>query len=143
VVVVDSNVLLYAVNPDSEQHAESRAWLDDALSGTETVGFSWIALVGFLRLVTHPSVFRDPMTIDEAATQVDDWLGAAGAVIVEPTTRHVAVLRSLLGSRGTGGNLVNDAHLAALAVEHGAEVVSFDRDFARFTGVKHRLPAAP
>lgn len=142
-VVVDSNVLLYAVNPDSAQHAESKAWLDHALSGEETVAFSWVAVVAFLRLATHPSVFRDPMAIDEAAGQVDDWLAAPGAVVVEPTSRHVAVLQGLLEPRGTGGNLVNDAHLAALAVEHGADVVSFDRDFARFTGVRHRLPQAP
>jgi hypothetical protein len=141
-LVVDSNVLLYAVNPDSVQHREANAWLDDALSGAETVGFAWMVLVAFLRLSTHPAVFRDPFTVDEATAQVDEWLTAPGAVMLEPTSRHVAVLRGLLGGTGTAGNLVVNAHLAALAVEYGASIVSYDRDFARFPGVKHRLPVA-
>ena len=141
--VVDANVLLYAVNPDSVQHDDANAWVEDALSSTDTVGFTWAALVAFIRLATHPSVFRAPFTAEEATSQVDEWLAAPGAVVLEPTTRHVAVLRGLLGSSGTAGNLVVDAHLAAIAIEHGAEIVSYDRDFARFTGVKHRLPVAP
>ncbi len=80
------------------------------------------------------------MTVDDAVDQIESWLGAPAAVVAHPTARHVGVLGSLMRTVGTGGNLTTDAHLAALAIEHSAEIVSFDRDFARFTGVKHRIP---
>jgi predicted nucleic acid-binding protein len=80
------------------------------------------------------------MAIDEALAQVESWLGAPAAVVVHPTSRHAAVLGGLLREAGTAGNLTTDAHLATLAVEHGADVVSYDRDFARFTGIRHRVP---
>jgi predicted nucleic acid-binding protein len=80
------------------------------------------------------------MTVDEATDQVEAWLGAPAAVVTEPSARHPALLRGLLRDTGTAGNLTTNAHLAALAIEHGAEIVSYDRDFARFPGVRHRLP---
>jgi toxin-antitoxin system PIN domain toxin len=138
--VVDANVLLYAVNPDAPLHGRARTWLDGALSGTETVGFAWSVLLTFLRVGTSPAVFPRPLTIDEAAGVVELWLGRPAALVIEPTPRHLAVLRGLLGGTGTAANLVNDAHLAALALEHGAEIVSFDRDFQRFEGVRSSLP---
>ena len=133
-------MLLYAVDENSAHHEVSRQWLDASLGGTEAVGFAWQVLLAFLRLVTSRSIFTLPLSVDEAANQVDSWLGAPAAVVVDPTPRHATLLRGLLTESGTGGNLTNDAHLAALALEHRADIVSFDRDFGRFTGLRHRLP---
>lgn len=138
--IVDANVLLHAVNSDSEQHAIARAWLDASLAGTRTVGFPWIAILAFLRISTHPGVFPRPLTVEEAVTTLRAWLGQPAALIVEPTTRHLHVLAGLLMSSGTAGNLVNDAHLAALSIELAAELVSFDADFGRVTGLTARRP---
>lgn len=139
-VVVDANVLLYAVDAASTHHQQSRAWLDASLGGGEAVGLSWVVLLAFIRVGTNSSVFPSPMSSDLAIAQVETWLHAPAAVPVHPTSRHASLLRGLLGASGTAGNLTTDAHLAALALEHGADVVSYDRDFARFPGVKHRLP---
>lgn len=139
-VVVDANVLLYAVDLASAHHERSRAWLDAALAGTEAVGFAWIALLAFIRVGTNSSILPTPMSAAEATGQVEAWLAAPAAVIAQPSPRHASLLRGLLRDTGTAGNLTNDAHLAALALEHGADVVSFERDFARFPGVRHRLP---
>jgi uncharacterized protein len=140
--LVDANVLLYAVNSDAPQHEESRRWVDDALSGGDTVAFAWIALLAFVRLCTKIELFPAPLSIDEALDRVDAWLGAPSAVVIEPTTDHARIVRSLLAPVGVGGNLVNDAHLAALAVEHRCVVVSYDRDFARFEGVRVEEPGS-
>jgi uncharacterized protein len=140
VFVVDTNLLLYAINDEAEQHDASRAWLDDALSGKATIGFAWIALVGFLRISTSRSVFANPLPIDEALLQVEEWLSSPAAVVLHPTERHVRYVADLLRPLGVAGNLVNDAHLAVLAVEHKATVVSFDHDFGRFDGVRWELP---
>jgi toxin-antitoxin system PIN domain toxin len=140
VVVADANVLLYAVDAASTHHEQSREWLDSALGGAEAVGLAWIVLLAFLRLGTHAAIFPSPMSVEEATAQIESWLDAPAAVVAQPTARHATLLRGLLRETGTGGNLTTDAHLAALAIEHGAEIVSFDRDFARFPGVRHRLP---
>ena len=138
--LVDANVLLYAVNRDAEHHEASRTWLDGALSGDATVAFSWVALLAFVRLSTKAGLFPSPLSVDGALDRVHAWVGAAPAVIVEPTPDHASVLRRLLGGVGVGGNLVSDAHLAALAVEHRCTVVSYDNDFSRFEGVSWELP---
>lgn len=139
-VVVDANVLLYAVNAESALHTSSRAWLDSALRGSETVGFAWLALLAFVRIGTNADIFAHPLTVDEAFDQVSLWVSSPSAVVVEPTPRHVQLMRDLLASTGAGGNLTSDAHLAALAIEHKATLVSFDRDFARFEGLRTALP---
>ena len=138
--IVDANVLLYAVNVDAPLHTPAREWMDDALGGLEPVGFTWIVLLAFLRLSTRSGLSPRPLDVETAAGVVETWLSAAPAVVVHPTPRHLGVLHGLLATLGTAGNLVNDAHLAALALEHGAEVVSFDRDFSRFSGVRWRSP---
>lgn len=138
--LVDANVLLYAVNTDARHHEESRRWLDGALSGSDTVAFAWIALLAFVRLSTKVGLFPAPLDIGGAMTRVEAWLGAAPAVVVEPTVDHSRVVRSLLEPIGVGGNLVNDAHLGALAIEHRCDIVSYDRDFGRFPGVKAHPP---
>ena len=140
-VVVDANVLIYAVDQTSAHHDDSRSWLDASLAGTEAVGLAWIALLAFIRIGTNASIFPTPMTTDEATAQIETWLAAPAAVIAQPTPRHASLLRGLLRATGTAGNLTTDAHLAVLALELGADVVSFDRDFARFPGVRHRLPS--
>jgi toxin-antitoxin system PIN domain toxin len=140
VVLVDANVLLYAVDSSSAHHERSRTWLDDSLAGAEAVGLAWIALLAFIRIGTNPAILTHPMTADDATAQVETWLAAPAAVVAQPTARHAGVLRGLLRDTGTAGNLTTDAHLAALAIEHGADVVSHDRDFARFPGIRHRLP---
>lgn len=139
--VVDANVLLYAVNADSPRHEEARRWLDGSLSLGATVGFAWIALLAFVRLSTKSGIFSAPLSTSGALDRVEAWLGAPSAQVVEPTARHPALLREFLGTAGVGGNLVNDAHLAALAVEHRGSVVSYDSDFGRFPGVRWELPA--
>lgn len=139
--LVDANVLLHAVNERAREHVAARAWLQTALGGTEPVAFAWVVILAFVRLSTHPAVFARPLTPRQAADLVERWLHSPAAVHVEPSRRHLSLLRGLLENAGTGGNLVNDAHLAALALEHGASIVSFDRDFARFHGVALRRPS--
>lgn len=141
-LLVDANVLLHAVNTRSRQHEIARQWLGDALTRREAVAFAWTVLLAFLRLSTHPAVFPRPLTVDQAVRALEPWIGSSVAVILEPTRRHLPLLSGLLTRAGTAGNLVGDAHLAALALEHGATVVSFDRDFARFEGVSWRLPGS-
>lgn len=138
--VVDANVLLYAVNTASKHHRPSLRWLDGALSGADSVGFAWVPLLAFVRLSTKEGLFPHPLPPEEAIGRVADWLAAPSAALLNPTARHADVLAGMLALVGTGGNLVNDAHLAALAVEHRAEIVSYDSDFGRFDGVRWHRP---
>ena len=140
--LVDANVLLYAVDDESPNHSAANGWLDGALAGGEAIGFAWVVVLAFLRLSTHPRLSARPLNVEEAADLVEQWLEEPPAVVVHPGGRHLSLLRGLLTALGTGANLVTDAHLAALAVEHGAEIVSFDRDFQRFEGVRWSLPQA-
>lgn len=140
--LVDANVLLYAVNEDARHHGRSREWLDAALSGEDTVAFAWIALLAFLRLATKDELFPRPLSLDEAMDRVDAWLAAPPAVVVDPTIEHARLVRDLLRPLDVGGNLVNDAHLGALAIEHRCEIVSFDNDFDRFEAVRWSPPPA-
>jgi uncharacterized protein len=136
VKVVDANILLYSVNPGEPRHHVAKSWLDASLSGRESVGFAWAVVTAFLRISTLPGLFVRPLAIGEALSIVEAWLDQPPALLVEATPRHFSLVRGLLEPIGFGGNLVNDAHLAALAIEHGAEVVSFDTDFARFAGLR-------
>jgi toxin-antitoxin system PIN domain toxin len=105
------------------------------------VAFAWVVLLAFLRLGTNPSVFEAPLGPDEALDLIEGWLDQPPATVVNPTEAHPRVLRDLLEPLGTGGNLTTDAHLAALAIEHGATLVSFDRDFGRFPGLRWEEPS--
>ncbi|HEY7068819.1 MAG TPA: type II toxin-antitoxin system VapC family toxin [Acidimicrobiales bacterium] len=138
--VVDSNVLVYTVNLSAPHHNAAKAWLDTALSGTDTIAFPWIVLVSFLRLTTSRVILESPLPADVAMDIVEGWLEPPNVVVIEPMARHLAILRGLLAVPGNAANLVNDAHIAALAVEYGAEVVSFDRNFGRFPGVRLVVP---
>jgi toxin-antitoxin system PIN domain toxin len=138
--LVDANVLLYAVNEASAHHARSRRWLDAALNGQDAVGFPWTVILAFLRLSTHLQIFPHPLSPEKATAVAREWFVQPSALVVEPTPRHLDILAALLVEAGTAGNLVNDAHLAALAIEHDAVLVSFDADFGRFTGLKWETP---
>jgi uncharacterized protein len=132
VKLVDANLLLYAVDEHSPHHAVAKPWLERQLSGPETFAFAWAVLLAFVRLVTNPRVFAATLTAVEAFDLVDSWLEQPNVTVVHPTDRHRQLLRELLLSLGTAGNLTSDAHLAALSIEHGAELCSGDNDFARF-----------
>jgi toxin-antitoxin system PIN domain toxin len=139
-ILLDANLLIYAVNSDAPQHKRAKEWLEAALSGPTTVAFSWIVLLAFLRITTRPGLFAKPLPLEAAFHLVDAWLDQRSATVVHPGSRHHLILRELLLPLGTGGNLTSDAHLAALALEHGAEIYSADADFARFARVKWRNP---
>ena len=136
----DLNLFLYAFDETSARHAAARKWVEETLSGTETVAFAWAVLLGFVRLATNPSLFARPLGGGEAFDAIDGWLEQPCATVVHPTGRHSAILRDLLAPLGTAGNLTGDAHLAALAIEHGAELCSCDIDFARFAGLQWSDP---
>jgi toxin-antitoxin system PIN domain toxin len=136
----DLNLLLYAIDEASPRHQRARAWLEEILSGTEPVAFAWTVLLGFIRLSTNPAAFERPLEVDEALDYVDDWLSQPVSTVIHPTDDHAAALRRLLGPLWSAGNLTTDAHLAALAMEHGAELHSSDADFSRFDGLRWMDP---
>jgi toxin-antitoxin system PIN domain toxin len=136
----DVNLLLYAVDEASPHHDRAQPWLENTLSGTEEIGFAWSVLLGFVRISTNPVVFGQALSAAEALDLVDSWLAQPVATVARPSSRHASVLRRLLEPLGTAGNLTTDAHLAALAIEHGAELLSRDTDFSRFEGLRWRDP---
>ena len=140
--IVDANLLLYAVNEDAPLHARARSWLEAILSGSEPVGFEWTVLLAFLRLSTRTAIFPNPLRLDEALGHISAWLAQPCASVVHPAEGHLAVMGRLLAPLGAAGNLTSDAHLAAVAMEHGAELCSCDADFARFPGVRWTNPLA-
>jgi toxin-antitoxin system PIN domain toxin len=142
VILIDTNILVHASNAEADQNREIRDWLDGKLGGAAPVGLPWPSLLGFLRIATNPRAFRRPLTMKLAWDQVSTWLSAETVFTPEPTERHVAVLGELLALPGVYGNLVPDAHLAALAIEHGLILCSTDGDFARFPGLNWLNPLA-
>ncbi len=137
----DVNVLLNAVVEESPHHVPARSWLEDSFSRPQGLGLAWLALIGFIRIGTQRGVFPTPMPVDQALGVVDEWLSHPRVRILQPGPRHAGILGRLLVAAGTAGNLTNDAHLAALAIEHNAEVGTFDRDFKRFAGLRFQLLA--
>ncbi len=133
--IPDLNVLLYAVNRGTPNHDGARRWLERCLSSPERTGFTSPTLTGFVRIATHPAIFERPLSITVAMDYVDSWSGHPSSVLVGPGRDHWALLRRLLEKVGTAGNLTTDAHLAALAIEHGASLASHDADFHRFEGL--------
>jgi toxin-antitoxin system PIN domain toxin len=139
-IIVDTNLLLYAHVASFPQHPAARAWLDEQLNGASRVGLPWPTLLSFVRLVSNPRIFEHPEPLGEAWQQVEKWLQCPPAWIPLPTTRHQAVLGALLAETGGRSNLVPDAHLAALAIEHGLVLCSTDGDFARFSTLRWQNP---
>lgn len=142
-ILVDVNLLVYATMADQPEHDAARSWLDDRLSGTARVGLPWESLVGFARLATNPRVFRNPLPPSEAAAQIRRWLSSAAAWVPAPTDRHAEVLTGLLAATpGMRSGLVHDAHLAAIALQHGLTLCSTDGDFARLAELRWQNPLA-
>ena len=136
----DVNLFLYAYDSRSSRHSAAREWLEQTLSGAETVALSWTVLLAFIRLSTRSVVVEQPLGVDAAIEIVESWLDQPCVTVINPTERHAAVLRELLSPLGAAGNLTTDAHLAALAIEHGALLCSCDTDFARFQGLRWTDP---
>ena len=141
-ILVDTNLLVYAHVKAAAEHERAREWLDEKLNGPAPLGLPWVSLLGFLRLVTNPRIFDRPEPMSEAWSQVVIWLDSEFAWIPEPGARHADRLGELLALPGIRGNLVPDAHLAALAIEHGLVLCSTDGDFARFPGLRWENPLA-
>lgn len=142
-MIVDANVLLYAVDETSRFHTVARNWLVTAMNGVERVGFPWASLMAFQRIITHPRVTENPLSSKDAWNHITDWLDADQAWVPVPGVRHRDIIGQLLVDGNFRGNLVTDAHLAALAIEHGTEICSFDNDFALFEGLRWRNPLLP
>lgn len=138
--LADSTVLIYAVHEEAKHHKAALAWLDGALSAGEAVIMPWLSLVSFVRVSTHPDLYPRPLPIEDALENVDAWLGVPGVIMGDPDRHHSRRMRELLNYSGIGGNLVNDAHLAALALQYGATVVTYDHDFALFPSVRWERP---
>ena len=139
-ILVDANVLLYAEDALSPQHKRAREWLDTQLSGASPVCLCWTVLGAFIRISTNPRVFERPLSLDQSLSRVQSWLDQPCTRLVYPTERHWSVFRKMLVEGQAVANLVTDAHLAALATEHGCELISTDTDFSRFPGIKWRNP---
>lgn len=141
-MLLDANLLLYAVDRQSRFQERAAGWLEQTLSGPTRVGFPWPSVLAFLRLATHPRAMRTPLDGPEAWGFVADWLSCPGAWIPQPGPGHAQLLHRLIEDHDVAGNLIPDAHLAALAIEHGLPVVSTDSGFARFPEVRWVNPLA-
>ena len=141
--LVDTNVLIYATNEDAQHHRSARSWLVNALSDTETLLIPWICVVAYLRISTNPRSIQHPLTVSAAVTFIRPVLDSASVITGEPDARHLDRVAGLLAPLGRGGNLVNDAHIAALAQQYGATVVSYDFDFGLFPDVAWERPQPP
>jgi uncharacterized protein len=142
VILVDANILIYASDARSERHDQARDWLDSQLSGGSRVGLPWQSLLAFMRIVTSPRIFERPQSVKRAWRQIEDWLECDAVWIPVPGPAHKSILADLVTDLGGGPNLIPDAHLAALAMEHGLTVCSTDGDFARFKGLRWNNPLA-
>lgn len=139
--LVDLNVLLYVINRDSAHHEGALEWWEQTLQSDQPVGLAWIVLLGFLRLTTNPTIFAKPLDDQTALDKIDSWLKLEQTRLVLETEDNWHILRDLLAATGTAGNLTTDSQLAALAISHGATLVSFDRDFGRFPNLRWEIPA--
>lgn len=139
-IVPDINLLVYAYNADAPSHASARHWWEQCLNAAPSVGIPWVVILGFVRLMTHRSVLFTPMDPALAVEHARTWLDRPNVEILQPGPRHLETLTILFGAVGVAGSLTTDAHLAALAIEHQAELHSNDADFARFPGLRWRNP---
>jgi len=139
-ILPDINLLVYAYNKADPQHREAKTWWEKLLNGDRPVALPWIVSTGFIRLVTHPRILKDPIPVATSTSHVRSWLEQPAVMVIEPAERFETTFLRFLDELGTGGNLVTDAYLAALAVEHQAELHSNDLDFQRFHGLRFRNP---
>ncbi len=141
-ILVDANLLLYAEDSLSEHHEAARAWWDVQLSSSDAVGLCWPVLNAFIRISTNARLHQRPLTIREAIERVQSWLDQSCVRLIQPTDQHWTIFQQMLSGGKAVGNLVSDAHLAALAVEHNCVLQSTDADFSRFRGLKWKNPVA-
>jgi len=141
-IIPDVNVLVYAHDAESPRQERAIAWWEAAVEGAEPVGLPWAVILGFARVVTHRGIFKKPVSIAAAADRVQEWLDHPNVHVITPGRGHAAMVFKLLEEAGAAGNLTPDAHLAALAIEYKAELVSTDTDFARFPGLRWVNPLA-
>jgi toxin-antitoxin system PIN domain toxin len=141
--LIDANVLIYVVNDDALEHKRVLTWWELAIQREEPLGLPWIVLLSFVRISTHPHIFPHPLTLQEASAKLDTWLALPNIKAVAETEDHWRILKQLLSQISASGNLVNDAHLAALAIAWGATIVSCDQDFHLFRQVRWENPLAP
>lgn len=141
-ILLDANVLLYAYDASSRFHSKAKPWLEATLSGTEPVGIPWPTVLAFLRIATNHRVLVRPLSIEEATATVSSWLALPHVVLPSPGEQHWQILAALLSHAQARGQLVPDAHLAALSIEHGATLATADRDFSRFDGLRTVNPVA-
>lgn len=141
-IVPDINLLVHAYNADSPAHEAARTWWEGRLGDPAPVGLPWVVALGYIRITTHPQIAANPLPPELACGHVDSWLEQPQVLILHPGERHAEILFDLLRRLGTAGNLTTDAHLAALSIEHQAELHSTDADFARFAGLRWRNPLA-
>ena len=139
-ILVDANILLYAEDSLHPRHQKAREWWDGQLSGTTIVCFCWTVLSAFIRIGTNPRVFEYPLSLEQALVRIQSWLDQPCTRVIRPTERHWTVFQHMLTDGQAVANLVTDAHMAALAIEHGCELASTDSDFARFPKLKWRNP---
>jgi toxin-antitoxin system PIN domain toxin len=135
-ILVVVNLLVHAYNADSARHEKARSWWEERMNGEGTIGLPWAVILGFIRITTHRQILERPLSPMAACAHVRSWLAQPQVAIAEPGTRHAEILFELIAQLGTAGNLTTDAHLAALAIEHQAELHSTDADFARFRGLR-------
>ena len=141
-ILPDVNLLIYAYNEAAPHHARARKWWEDRMTGRAPVALAWAVVFGFIRLVTHPSVLECPLEPGVALDRVDEWFVCENVTILEPGPRHLRIVRDLFAATGVAASLTTDTHLAALAIEHGVELHSNDRDFERFPGLRLFNPIA-
>jgi toxin-antitoxin system PIN domain toxin len=141
--IVDTSVLLPAVSPSLPHHAVARAALEAAINSERPVGLTWVVVNAFLRLTTKPGLFERPLTIDEAWELVDGWREHPNVRVVQETEEHARLWSELLRGAGAGGDLTTDAWIAAIAIAHGAAVLTLDADFARFPNLRRESPLHP
>jgi toxin-antitoxin system PIN domain toxin len=133
--LVDVNLLLHAAFQEMPEHQAAKLWLEQALNGSEIVALPWVVLCAFIRIGTNPRIMIAPLTVDEALAQVDEWLDLPSVRIIGPTERHRFQFTRMVREAQAAGNLVTDAHWAALATEHGCRLASLDSDFRKFPGL--------
>src|ERR1035437_9465876 len=139
-ILPDVNLVVYAHDETSKHHAAARLWWEGRLNGNQMIGLPWVVVLGFVRLLTNPRIYRNPYSPEDILTIVGAWLEQPHVRIVHPTEQHFNLLAKLIQHSGTAGNLTTDAHLAALAIERGLVLITTDADFARFPGLKWRNP---
>jgi toxin-antitoxin system PIN domain toxin len=142
-IAPDANLLLYAYNPEDQRYQAAKSWLEGILSGPEPVGFPLTTIHSFVRLLTNPAVAGRIVTLSDALAIVDEWLSLPHVSVLYPGTRHWIVLKQISREARAMANLFPDAVLAAIAIEHGAVIHTYDRDFARFPGLRWVNPLLP